>query len=124
MRGNAVSKQQKETNEAIVRGFTIMAAATPFLLMGAADPNVPGVESPDSPIHFTSDASWADYVVPLIKHQAFPLMITMLCWGALEAILRRPSGAVDRAKWALGGYLGLQFIMPFARNLGHKFGDD
>ncbi|GMA65947.1 hypothetical protein [Alicyclobacillus fastidiosus] len=74
-------------------------------------------------MQFNGDASWADYVIPLIRHQALPLTVTMVCWAGLEMILRRPSSALDRAKWAICGYIGMQFVLPFIRHLGHQFGD-
>jgi len=74
-------------------------------------------------MQFSADASWADYVIPMLKHQGLPLAVTMCCWAALEMILRKPASAIDRAKWAIVGYLGLQFILPFLTHLGHRFGD-
>lgn len=74
-------------------------------------------------MHFSEDASWADYIIPMIRHQALPLAVTMVCWAGLEMILRRPASALDRAKWALCGYIGMQFVLPFIRHLGHQFGD-
>lgn len=141
MRGKVQSRESARLNIAIVQGFAI--AATAAIMTNAVMPHeVQAVEVVAHPtgsvedyvqpmaanqsadgIHFDADASWADYVVPLIRHQALPLAVTMVCWAGLEMILRRPSSALDRAKWAVGGYIGMQFAFPFLRHLGHQFGD-
>ncbi|WAH39489.1 hypothetical protein [Alicyclobacillus dauci] len=104
----------------------VVLEAVPAFVYAGTDPAVTVTASEGAQLdsmHFNADASWADYVIPLIRHQALPLAVTMVCWAGLEMILRRPSSALDRAKWAIGGYIGMQFVLPFIRHLGHQFGD-
>jgi hypothetical protein len=121
--GTSRTKQDVTLHRAIAEGLTLISAASTPISCVTPLQTVEAATHTSDAMTFSSDASWADYIVPLIKHQALPLTVTMVCWAALEMILRHPSSAIDRAKWAVLGYLGMQFVIPFVRGLGHRFGD-
>ncbi|MFX4302948.1 hypothetical protein ACOJUR_11950 [Alicyclobacillus tolerans] len=124
MRGKVMSPESYLVQSSIKEGLVMIAAIAP--LVAAEHPMVVEAATIDNQVNnikYSEDASWADYIVPLIKHQALPLTITMICWAGLEMIIRKPASALDRAKWAIIGYAGMQFVIPFVKGLGHKFGD-
>ncbi|MFB5192968.1 hypothetical protein [Alicyclobacillus fastidiosus] len=152
MRGKVTTPKSAEVQRAIVQGMAMACAAaviTDFVApqealaitaatnhdvtvttvapIGSIADSVGNMKATEGQqldsMQFNEDSSWADYVIPLIRHQALPLTVTMVCWAGLEMILRRPSSALDRAKWAICGYIGMQFVLPFIRHLGHQFGD-
>lgn len=126
MRGSVLTPKRADMRRAMAQGMA-MACAAAAITDFVAPQEVMAVTASESQqldsMDFNEDASWADYVIPLIRHQALPLTVTMVCWAGLEMILRRPSSALDRAKWAICGYIGMQFVLPFIRHLGHQFGD-
>ncbi|MCY0895217.1 MAG: hypothetical protein OWS03_02815 [Alicyclobacillaceae bacterium] len=118
--GRVIETAKITMNQAILDGFALIVASAPLAWL--AHPDVVYAADTMDGLHFSSDASWADYVIPLIRHQALPLALTMIGWASLEMILRHPASAMDRAKWAVLGLVGLNFALPFVENLGRHFG--
>lgn len=58
-----------------------------------------------------------DPVITMLQQMAFPVASIVLAWACLQAMIGKPAGAVDRAKWAIIGFLAMRYAPDLLRQI-------
>jgi hypothetical protein len=58
-----------------------------------------------------------DPVITMLQQIAFPVASIVLAWACLQAMVGKPAAAVDRAKWAVLGYLAMRYAPEVLRHV-------
>lgn len=58
-----------------------------------------------------------DPVIAMLQQIAFPVASIVLAWACLQAMVGKPAAAVDRAKWAVLGYLAMRYAPEILRHI-------
>lgn len=58
-----------------------------------------------------------DPVIAMLQQIAFPVASIVLAWACLQAMVGKPAAAVDRAKWAILGYLAMRYAPEILRHV-------
>jgi hypothetical protein len=58
-----------------------------------------------------------DPVIAMLQQIAFPVASIVLAWACLQAMVGKPAAAVDRAKWAVLGYLAMRYAPEILRHV-------
>ncbi|MFB5192709.1 hypothetical protein [Alicyclobacillus fastidiosus] len=59
-----------------------------------------------------------DPVIHMLQDMALPVASIVLAWACLQAMIGHPAQAVDKAKWAVLGYLAMKYVPGLLKSLG------
>ncbi|WP_206922811.1 hypothetical protein [Alicyclobacillus suci] len=59
-----------------------------------------------------------DPVIHMLQDMALPVASIVLAWACLQAMIGHPAQAVDKAKWAVLGYLAMRYVPGLLKSLG------
>lgn len=59
-----------------------------------------------------------DPVIAMLQDMALPIASIVLAWACLQAMIGHPAQAVDKAKWAVLGYLAMRYVPGLLKSIG------
>lgn len=86
----------------------VVASAGASMVPGMASAQV---QQPDISTAF-------DPVIVMLQNMALPIASIVLAWACLQAMIGHPAQAVDKAKWAVLGYLAMKYVPGLLKSIG------
>lgn len=90
----------------------------PFHIMVASGGTVMAPVMATAQVQQPDIATAFDPVIVMLQNMALPIASIVLAWSCLQAMIGHPAQAVDKAKWAVLGYLAMKYVPGLLKSIG------